>query len=117
MHHEKLCNHTPLGVTSRVRISVTEYQYVVHVMMREVERGDMEKSSAVSKLHYIFRKFATDSQDYKFCPGLDPERQREIVRFDLKSVRKMSECIESVKCLLWFQLRNQPQKNERKQVS
>ena len=51
IYHEKLYNHLPLGVTSRVRMSVTEYQYVMHVMMREVERGDMEKSNAVSKLH------------------------------------------------------------------
>lgn len=36
--HEKLFNHPPFGMTSRCRISVTECQYIVHIMMKEVER-------------------------------------------------------------------------------
>ena len=107
--HENLYNHPPFGMMSRCRISVTEFQYVVHVMMKEVERGSLEQFGT-NKVLYLCNKYATNSQAYKFCPGIDAieyERQREIIRFDLKSVRKMSEPflrVDSVNCLLWFEL-------------
>ena len=84
--HENLFNHPLFGMISRCRISVTEGQYIVHVMMREVERGSLEQSST-DKVLYLCNKYATNSSVNKFCPGIDPveyEKQREIIRFDLK---------------------------------
>ena len=107
--HENLFNHLSFGMISRCRISVTECQYIVHVMMREIERGSLEQSGT-DKVLYLCNKYATNSSANKFCPGIDPveyEKQREIIRFDLKSVRKMSEPflhIDSVNCLTWFEL-------------
>ena len=36
--HEQLFNHPPFGLTSRVRILIKEKEYVVHVLLREVQR-------------------------------------------------------------------------------
>ena len=44
--HEMLYDHPPFGMASRCRISVIEYEYIVHVLMREVERGSLEQSSS-----------------------------------------------------------------------
>ena len=62
--HEKLFNHPPFGMTSRCRISITEYEYVVHIMMREVKR----RSLNLSDCNNLLSKYATNSMA---CPGLD----------------------------------------------
>ena len=107
--HQMLYNHPPFGITSRCRISVTAYEYIVKVLMREVERGSLTESAS-EKMLYLCSKYSTDSRVYKFCPGLDPleyEKSAEVIRFDAKSVHKMSEPflhVESVRCLRWFEL-------------
>ena len=52
IYHEKLFNHQPLfGMSSCCQILQNISTYiVVHVMMREMERGDLEKSSAMVKV-------------------------------------------------------------------
>ena len=107
--HEMLYHHPPFGMTSRCRISVKAFEYVVHVLMREVERGFL-KESAVEKVLLLCEKYSSDSKIYKFCPGLDIseyEGKREIIRFDVKAAHKTSEPflrVDSVKCLLWHKL-------------
>lgn len=108
--HKKLYNHPPVGPTSRVRILVKGEEYVVHVLLREVERGGLDSSCPENELLLLCKKYTSDSQTYKFCPGIDCaeyERMKEIICFDLKSAfvfRVPFIRVESVKCLLWFQL-------------
>lgn len=58
----------------------------------------------------LLEKYSSKSKVYKFCPGLDVsqyEQYKDIVRFDVKSLRKTEEPflhIDSVRCLLWFLL-------------
>lgn len=60
--HEKLHNHPPFGMTSR-RISVTCKEYVVHTLMREVERGDLTGFSCVEEVvDMLCKKYSTTSQ-------------------------------------------------------
>ena len=87
--------------------------------MIEIERGTLEQPQ---QLLDICSKYAPDSRDFKFCPGLDPldyEKKRETIRYDLKSVKKMSVPflrVESIKCLHWFKL-GKTKKEEEKVLS
>uniref|UniRef100_A0A1X7U4E8 Uncharacterized protein n=1 Tax=Amphimedon queenslandica TaxID=400682 RepID=A0A1X7U4E8_AMPQE len=108
--HEKLFLHPPLGPTSRVRILLKRREYVVHVLLREVQNGFLTSDSPGTEFVEICSKFAVDSSKYKFCPGIDIAEYEEFkseIRFDLKSVRRTNEPflrIDSVNCLLWFEL-------------
>ena len=66
--HTKLYNHPPFGPTSRVGILVKGEEYVVHVLLREVERSG--SSCPENELLLLCKKYASDSQTYKFCPGI-----------------------------------------------
>lgn len=107
--HEMLYNHPPFGMASRCRISVKEYEYIVHVLMREVERGSLEQSASEKVLN-LCSKYSTNSISFKFCPGLDVseyESKREVIHYDVKSVCKTSEPflrVESSRCLRWHEL-------------
>ncbi len=86
--HEKLYCHPPFGITSRCRISVKGGEYVVNILMKEVEKGRLQSPAAVSDL---LEKYSSKSKLYKFCPGLDVsqyEQYKDIIRFDVKSLRK-----------------------------
>ena len=105
--HRYLHNHPPFGLTSRCQILVSEDEYIVHVLMREVERGHLKTSEDILQL---CSKYSTKSPTHKFCPGLDPneyKKYRDVIRFDLKSVRSTSDPfirIDSVSCLMWSEL-------------
>ena len=105
--HKYLYNHPPFGLTSRCRILVSKDRYIVHVLMREVERGHLRTSEYII---HLCSKYNPKSPTHKFCPGLDPneyEKYRETIRFDLKSVRRTLEPfirIDSVSCLMWSEL-------------
>ena len=89
IEHERLYLHPPFGPTLRCRITINACEYVVHILMREVERGRVENSTVVLNL---CEKYSSTSKMFKFCPGLDPsqyEQYKEVIRFDPKSVRKM----------------------------
>lgn len=108
--HEKLHNHPPFGMTSR-RISVTCKEYVVHTLMREVERGDLTGFSCVKEVvDMLCKKYSTTSQIGKFCPGIsqvDYDGYKDIIRFDMKSVRITLEPfhrVDSSNCLMWTEL-------------
>lgn len=107
--HKNLSSHPPFGMTSRCRISVTvDAEYVVHVLMREVERGHLTDNP--EEVLYLCNRYSTKSTTHKFCPGIQPsvyEQQREIIRFDLKSVRKTTEPfsrVDSIGCKMWTEL-------------
>ena len=108
--HQKLHDHPPFGLTSRVRILVKENEYVVHVLLREVQRGILPSNCPEKQLLQLGKKYASESSTFKFCPGIDPdeyEKMREVIRFDIVSVRKTQEPflrIDSVSCSIWFEL-------------
>ena len=107
IHHKQLYNHPPFGMISRCRIIIKHNEYSVHILMRKVESGCVTTTDAVLKL---CSKYSTNSSVYKFCPGLEMseyEHYKEIIRFDIKSVRLTTEPfarVDSVLCLLWFEL-------------
>ena len=111
LSHRQLFNHPPLGLISRVRIVIEEdCQYVVQVVFRDFESGILVLESVKEEVSVLCRKYAPDSQLFKFCPGIDPdeyEKAIEVIRFNLKSVRKTTEPIsrvDSVNCFLWWRL-------------
>ena len=68
---EKQC--LVLGLISRVRIVIEDCQYyVVQVVFRDFESSILVLESMNEELSVLCRKFATDSQLFKFCPGIDP---------------------------------------------
>ena len=67
--HEKLYDHPPLGPTSRVRIIIKGNEYVVHVLLREIQRGMLPVIDAETQVLEIFSKFSLDSPIYRFCSG------------------------------------------------
>jgi hypothetical protein len=91
-------------------VKVEYGEFVVHVLLKEMERGTLELSTCMERLLQLCNKYSSSSYAYKFCPGLNPaeyESQKEIIRFDLKKVRKTTEPflrVDSVKCLLWHEL-------------
>lgn len=107
--HKQLYDHPPLGMTSRCRISVTAVEYVVHILLREVERGSM-LNSPMETIQKMCSKYSAFSLMHKFCPGLDTskyEEYEEIIRFDCKGVRMMTTPflrIDSTSCPMWFEL-------------
>ena len=108
--HKRLHNHLPYGMTSRCSITVTEKEYVVHILTREVERGVLEVENAEDVVIKLCQKYSPSSREFKFCPGINVDeydKQRSEIRFDVKSVRIMKEPfsrIDSVRCGMWFQL-------------
>ena len=68
--HKELFDHPPFGMTSHCRISITAYEYVVHILMRETERGSLD--TAGLEIVRDICKYAVHSAVYKFCPGIDP---------------------------------------------
>ena len=67
----------------------------------------------------ICSKFSLDSPIYKFFSGIDPkeyEEMHEIIRFDVKSVCQTFNPflrVESVNCLVWFELSAKCTKEQR----
>ena len=102
--HKILYYHPPFGMTSRCQISVRADEFTVHVLMREVDFNDPVA------IRGICARYSLNSVSHKFCPGLNPsdyEQQRDIIRFDLKSVRQTQEPfshVDSVKCNIWSEL-------------
>ena len=111
LSHRQLFNHPPLGLISRVRIVIEEdCQYVVQVVFRDFESGILVLKILKEEVSALCRKYATDSQCmFKFCPGIDPgeyKKATEVIRFNLKSVRKTTEpisCVDS-QLFLWWRL-------------
>jgi hypothetical protein len=108
--HKELNWHPPLGMTSRCRILVTlDREYVVHVIMKEIERGSLLQSP-MDTIQYLCTKYSPFSLTHKFCPGIESskyEKFKEVIRYDSKSIRITREPIfriDSVSCMLWFKL-------------
>lgn len=59
---------------------------------------------------YLCEKYSSNSEVFKFCPGLDPheyEQDKQVFRFDPKSAHKSVEPflrVESVKCPRWHEI-------------
>ncbi len=108
--HRKLYSHHPFGLTSRCRILVKKDEYVVDVLMRRVESGSLKPDSVEKDFLQVCRKYSSESEFFKFCPGInitEYEGMKEVIRFDLKSVHQTHEPfkrIESIHCLLWYEL-------------
>ena len=106
LSHRQLFNQPPLGFISHVRIVIENCQYVVLVVFRDFESGTLVLESVMEEVSVLCRKYATDSQLFKFCPGIDLaeyEKAIEVIRFNLKGVRKTTEPIsqvDSVNCFL-----------------
>ena len=102
-----LHNHPPFGMLSRVLITVEYNYYTAYIMMRRWESVSL---TSLDDLYMVCLKFSVRSQ-YKFCPGIDPEKYeteyRAVIGFRVKSVRQTEfpfARVDSVKCLLWFEL-------------
>ena len=103
----ELANHPPFGLVSRVQVTITGRKYVVHILMRMWESGELDGRDSI---HALCNKFVANTE-YKFCPGLDPEEYQneyfERIRFHIKSVREATtpfHRVDSVNCVLWFLL-------------
>ena len=121
LSHTKLFDHAPLGNTSRVKITIgTNREFIVHVLLEEVEKGLLERVSDVASL---CERYSTESTVYKFCPGYDPTEYKETyhdkLHYDVKGIRRINtpvHRIQSVRCLRWHKLGKTASK-ERKQAS
>ena len=71
LFHKQLYDHPPFGITSRCRIAITGHNFVVSILMREVERGHVATTDEVIKL---CEKYSSNSSTHKFCPGLDVDQ-------------------------------------------
>lgn len=81
--------------------------YELQILFKTIEKGTVSSEDA---LHAIVNKISSSSP-YKFCPGLDSnlykEHYAEILRYDSKSVKLISEpfCrVESHQCVIWHKL-------------
>ena len=117
--HRQLYDYPPLGMMSRCRVTVKNYEYIVQVVTREVKRGSINSENAYSVVTTLCHKYSPFSQEYKFCPGLLPtvyDEYKKVIRYDLKSVRRIQEPFDrvaSVNCLLWFKLGKRASKERR----
>ena len=110
--HEKLFDHPPFGPTSRVRIIIkgNDLEYMVHVLLREIQRGILTSDHLENQVLQLCSKFSLDSPIFRFCSGIDPseyEQIKEVICLDIKGVHKTHESflrVDSVNCLLWFEL-------------
>ena len=103
----ELANHPPFGLVSRVQVTITGRKYIVHILMRTWESGELDGRDSI---HAVCNKFVANTE-YKFCPGLDPEEYQkeyfERIRFHIKSVRETTSPfhrVDSVNCVIWFLL-------------
>jgi len=64
-----LFSHLPLGLTSRVIITIQYKHYSIHALMRLWSEGEISSVNEVVELCHMFGK----KSKYKFCPGLDPD--------------------------------------------
>ena len=103
----RLANHPPYGLVSRVQITIKRNKYLVNILMREWDSGELYSKDDI---HNLCNKFVSETK-YKFCPGLDPEQyQQEYfdkIRFHIKTVRQTEwpfHRVNSVNCALWFLL-------------
>ena len=103
----ELANHPPFGLMSRVQVTITGRKYIVHILMRMWESGELDGRDSI---HAVCNKFVANTE-YKFCPGLDPEEYQkeyfERIRFHIKSVRETTSPfhrVDSVNCVIWFLL-------------
>jgi len=98
-------SHPPLGLTSRVTITIQYKHYSIFVLMRLWSEGELKSVNELVELCHMFGK----KSKYKFCPGLDPDfyenEYHQPIRFHIKSVRITQfpySRVDSVTCKLWF---------------
>ena len=103
----ELANHPPFGLVSRVQVTITGRKYIVHILMRMWESGELDGRDSI---HAVCNKFVANTE-YKFCPGLDPEEYQkeyfERIRFHIKSVHETTSPfhrVDLVNCVIWFLL-------------
>ena len=100
--------HPPFGYTSQVCVTIQQdCIYQVHILMQRLESGTVSNEGDVCCL---LEKFSSASL-CKFCPGIEwklyQEHYFEVIRFDIKSVRRTESPfyqVDSVNCKLWFRL-------------
>ena len=107
--------HLPHGMLSRIQGYVQYKEYSVHVMMRLWRKQSFESTEDIVDLCKII-----GGNSHKFCPGIDPElylkEYKEVIRFDIKSVRLTDfpfHRVHSVKCDLLFELARNATKEEK----
>ena len=100
-----LFSHLPLGLTSRVTITIQYKRYSVHVLMRLWSEGEIKSVNDVVELCHMIGK----KSKYKFCPGMDPDHYDneyyKPIQFYINSVRLTQfpfSRVDSVNCKLWF---------------
>ena len=108
--------HPPFGYTSRIQVTITGFEYEVHVLMKKWESGVFQ---SVFHVQELCEKFCRDPC-YKFCPGIDPLHYKQhyygAMRFDILSVRQTKEPfarVDSFNCKLWFKLASNATSNEK----
>ena len=78
----------PFGLVSHLQATITGRKYIVHILMRMWEPGELDGQDSI---HALFNKFVANTE-YKFCPCLDSEEYQneyfERISFHIKSVRE-----------------------------
>jgi len=100
-----LFNHPPLGMISRVHVTIEYKKYSVFVLLHLWSSGEV---NGVDDAYRICQDMSSSST-YKFCPGIDPDHYEEEyyskLHFHVKSVRLCHfpfTRVDSVNCKLWF---------------
>ena len=103
----RLAYHPPFGYVSRVQITVQEEgNYMVHILMRDLEKGVLHTESEV---HELLERITAPT--YKFCPGIEysyyQKHYYDVLRFHCKTARRTEAPfyhVDSVNCKMWFEL-------------
>uniref|UniRef100_A0A1X7TWX8 Uncharacterized protein n=1 Tax=Amphimedon queenslandica TaxID=400682 RepID=A0A1X7TWX8_AMPQE len=69
IQHQMLHNHPPLGVISRCRILIKGQEYVVHIVLKEIESGTLINPTDVMLLY-----------------EMEYQQHKEVIRFDIKKI-------------------------------
>ena len=100
-----LFSHPPLGLISRIQVTIEYNKYSVFVLLHLWRMGEVKDTDDAYEICWHISNLS----GYKFCPGINPdyyeEEYHKVLRFHVKSVRLCHfpfSCVESVNCMLWF---------------
>lgn len=121
LHHKQLHHHPPTGPVSRCKIIINARgDYVVYILLREFERGNIIESP-VPLIRDVCSKFSPYSCKFKFCRGIEVSQYdsyKEKLRFDVKRVEIETTPFQRISSSssgkVWHELKkNQQEKNSK----
>ena len=103
--HKHLFSHPPLGLISRIQVTIEYKKYSVLVLLRLWRKGEVKDIDDAYEICW----YVSSLSGYKFCPGIDPdyyeEEYHKVLLFHVKSVQLCYfpfSRVNSVNCMLWF---------------